>query len=78
MNFKAMSDEPSSFNRVAADKSHHSALALSQVYTLRFCLTDSFVFTLGHCVDFKAMYDESTSFNRIAGDKSHHVAIASV
>ena len=37
------------------------------------CRTDSFVFTLGHCVNFKAMRYESTSFNRIVADKSHLV-----
>ena len=29
------------------------------------CMTDSFVLTLGHCVNFKAMRNESTSFIRI-------------
>ena len=33
-------------------------------------LTDSFVFTPGHCVNFRMMRYESTGFNRIIVDKS--------
>ena len=35
------------------------------------CLADSFVITLGHCVNFKVIRYERTSLNRIVGDKSH-------
>ena len=35
------------------------------------CPTNSFVFTLGHCMNSKAMRYESKSLNRIVGDKSH-------
>ena len=36
------------FNRIVANKSHHVKLGLHDAI----CLTDSFVFTLGHCEDF--------------------------
>ena len=35
------------------------------------CPTDSFVSTIGHCVNFEEMRHESTSLNRIVADKSH-------
>ena len=37
-------------------------------------LTDSFVFTLSHCVNLKTMRHKSASFNRIVADKSSHIA----
>ena len=40
------------------------------------CLTDSFVFMLGHCVNFKAIRYESTSVNRIVSNKSHRLTLA--
>ena len=39
------------------------------------CLTDFFVFTLGHCVNFRTMRYELTSFNRIVDDKLHRVRL---
>ena len=32
------------------------------------CLTNSFVFMLGHCVNVKTIRYDSTNFNRIVGD----------
>ena len=61
--------ESASFNRIVADKSHRVTLTLHDAI----CLTDSFVFTLGHCVDFKATRFELASFNRIVADKSYRV-----
>ena len=49
MNFKAMRYEPTSFNRIVADKSHGVKLGLHDTI----CLTDCFVLTLGHCVILK-------------------------
>ena len=43
---------------------------------LPICLTDSFVFTLGHCQKLKAMRYESASLNRILADKSHRITLA--
>ena len=39
------------------------------------CLTNSFVFGRGDCVNFKAMRYESTGLNRILSDKSHRVTL---
>ena len=36
------------FNRIVANKSHHVKLEIRDAI----CLTDCFVFTLGHCEDF--------------------------
>ena len=72
MNFKAMRYEPTSFNRIIADKSHGVKLRLHDTI----CLTDCFVLTLGHCVNFKAMRYEPTSLNRIVVDKLHCVTLA--
>ena len=38
-------------------------------------LTDSFVFTIDHCVNFTAVGYESISFNRIKGEKSRRVIL---
>ena len=39
------------------------------------CLTDSFVFTPGHCINFKAVRYDSTSFNKSIGDKLYDVTL---
>ena len=36
----------------------------------KICLTNSFVFTPGHCMNFKEMRYESESLNRVLADKS--------
>ena len=64
--------ESTSLNRIVADKSHSVKPGLHDAI----CLTDSFVFTLTHCVNSKAMRYESTSLNRIVADKSHSTALA--
>ena len=64
--------ELTGFNRIVTNKSHHVKLGLHGAI----CLTDSVVFTLGHCVDFKATRYELTGFNRIVVDGSYYRTLA--
>ena len=64
--------ESTSFNRIVDEKPHRIELGLLDAI----CLSDSFVFMLGHFVNFKAMTYDSTSFNRIVDDKSHRIKLA--
>ena len=74
MNYKAMRYESSSFNTVVANKSYRVKPGLHDAI----CLTDFFVFTLGHCMNFKALRYESASFNRVVANKSYLVLKARV
>ena len=51
MNFKAIRYKSISLNRIVATELHRKKLGLHDAI----CLTDSFVFTLGHCVNFYVM-----------------------